>query len=150
MLYNCNTGFFMTADLYIEKMMEYFKVFTLNELADKIGISQQAVSGWKKKNAILAIKKRCRELGIYTEIFGDLNTNVNNIQNSNINKVFDHSENSQSQDSININNSPLCEKITKMNQSIVSSFIDAYNILEKKENLKKLYDILGEIQFNQK
>ena len=130
--------------------MNFYTVFTMKELSEKIGISQQAISKWKNNNSIVAIKKKCRELGIYNEIFGDLNTNVNNIQNSNINKVFDHSENSQSQDSININNSPLCEKITKMNQSIVSSFIDAYNILEKKENLKKLYDILGEIQFNEK
>lgn len=67
----------MTADIFIQKMMGYFNVFTLNELAEKIGISQQAISGWKKKNAILAIKKRCRELGIYNEIFGDLNKIIN-------------------------------------------------------------------------
>ena len=73
----------MTADIFINKMMEYFNVFTLNELADKIGISQQAISGWKKKNAILAIKKRCRELGIYNEIFGDLNSNTTINQGNN-------------------------------------------------------------------
>ena len=139
----------MDSTILIQKMMNFYTVFTMKELSEKIGISQQAISKWKNNNSIVAIKKKCRELGIYNEIFGDLNTNVNNIQNSNINKVFDHSENSQSQDSININNSPLCEKITKMNQSIVSSFINAYNILDKKENLKKLYDILGEIQFNE-
>ena len=138
------------AEFLIEKLLNFYKASNVAELSTKIDTSQKTISNWKIRNSINAIKKRCRELGIYTEIFGDLNTNVNNIQNSNINKVFDHSENSQSQDSININNSPLCEKITKMNQSIVSSFIDAYNILEKKENLKKLYDILGEIQFNQK
>ena len=137
-------------ELIFDKLYSYFNVATITELAQKLDMSQPAVTNWIRRNSISAIKKRCRELGIYNEIFGDLNTNVNNIQNSNINKVFDHSENSQSQDSININNSPLCEKITKMNQSIVSSFINAYNILDKKENLKKLYDILGEIQFNEK
>ena len=138
------------AEFIIERLLEFYKVSNVAELSHIINTSQKTISNWKIRNSINAIKKRCRELGIYTEIFGDLNTNVNNIQNSNINKVFDLSENSQSQDSININNSSLCEKITKMNQSIVSSFIDAYNILEKKENLKKLYDILGEIQFNEK
>lgn len=138
------------AEFLIEKLLNFYKASNVAELSTKINTSQKTISNWKIRNSINAIKKRCRELGIYTEIFGDLNTNVNNIQNSNINKVFDLSENSQSQDSININNSSLCEKITKMNQSIVSSFIDAYNILEKKENLKKLYDILGEIQFNEK
>ncbi|MCT7524889.1 hypothetical protein N5T77_07530 [Aliarcobacter cryaerophilus] len=133
-----------------ERLFNYFQTSTIRELSEKINMSESTVSKWRQRESVNAIRKKCRELGIYNEIFGDLNTNVNNIQNSNINKVFDHSENSQSQDSININNSPLCEKITKMNQSIVSSFIDAYNILEKKENLKKLYDILGEIQFNQK
>ena len=140
----------LNADTLIDLLFIHFNVTTMADLAMHISVSQQTISKWKQRNSVNAIKKKCIELGIYTEIFGDLNTNVNNIQNSNINKVFDHSENSQSQDSININNSPLCEKITKMNQSIVSSFIDAYNILEKKENLKKLYDILGEIQFNEK
>ena len=140
----------MNAEDLIYKLYSFFNVNNNLDLASKMRTTPQTISNWKSRNSVNAINKKCRELGIYNEIFGDLNTNVNNIQNSNINKVFDHSENSQSQDSININNSPLCEKITKMNQSIVSSFIDAYNILEKKENLKKLYDILGEIQFNQK
>jgi transcriptional regulator with XRE-family HTH domain len=73
----------MTADIFIQKMMEHFNVFTLNELADKIGISQQAISGWKKKNAILAIKKRCRELGIYNDIFGDIANQNIQLVNSN-------------------------------------------------------------------
>ena len=38
-------------------------------------MSQPAISQWKTRNAISAVKKRCRELGIYNEIFGDLTHN---------------------------------------------------------------------------
>ena len=64
-----------------------------------------------------------------------------------INKAFDLSSNSHSQDSINIGNNPICEQISKMNQTIVSSFINVYDILEKKGDLKRLHQILGEIEF---
>ncbi len=59
--------------------MNFYTVFTMKELSEKIGISQQAISKWKNNNSIVAIKKKCRELGIYNEIFGDLN--MQNIQN---------------------------------------------------------------------
>jgi hypothetical protein len=68
----------LVVDDFVEKMMEFYQVFTINELSKEIGISQQAVSKWKKNNSITAVKKKCRELGIYNEIFGDLNTNTNN------------------------------------------------------------------------
>lgn len=64
------------AEKLIEKLMSFFNVFSLHELADKLGISQPAISKWKKTNSIVAIKKKCRELGIYNEIFGDLNSNT--------------------------------------------------------------------------
>jgi hypothetical protein len=133
-----------------ERLFNYFQTSTIRELSEKINMSESTVSKWRQRESINAIKKKCREIGIYNEIFGDLNSNINNFQNSNINKAFDLSSNSHSQDSFNINNNPLCEKITKMNQTIVSSFIDAYDKLEKKGDLKKLYEILGEIQFGEK
>ncbi len=52
-------------------MMNFYTVFTMKELSEKIGISQQAISKWKNNNSIVAIKKKCRELGIYNEIFND-------------------------------------------------------------------------------
>lgn len=64
------------AEKLIEKLMSFFNVFSLHELADKLGISQPAISKWKKANSIMAIKKKCRELGIYNQIFEDLNSNT--------------------------------------------------------------------------
>ncbi|MCT7614898.1 MerR family transcriptional regulator [Aliarcobacter butzleri] len=134
-------------ELIFDKLYSYFNVATITELAQKLDMSQPAVTNWIRRNSISAIKKRCRELGIYNEIFGDLNSNINNFQNSNINKAFDLSSNSHSQDSINIGNNPICEQISKMNQTIVSSFINVYDKLERKGDLKRLHQILGEIEF---
>ena len=41
-------------------------------------MSESTVSKWRQRESINAIKKKCRELGIYNEIFGDLNSNINN------------------------------------------------------------------------
>ena len=131
----------------IDKLFDYFNVSSIQDLSQKMNVSQPTISKWKNRNAISAVKKRCRELGIYNEIFGDLNSNINNFQNSNINKAFDLSSNSHSQDSINIVNNPICEQISNMNQTIVSSFINVYYKLERKGDLKRLHQILGEIEF---
>lgn len=56
--------------------MTYFNVFSMHELATKLDISQPAISKWKKNNSIVAIKKRCRELGIYNDIFGDIDNKI--------------------------------------------------------------------------
>lgn len=137
----------MDINTVFDRLFDYYCINSLQELALKLGVSQPAISQWKTRNAISAVKKRCRELGIYNEIFGDLNSNINNFQNSNINKAFDLSSNSHSQDSINIVNNPICEQISNMNQTIVSSFINVYHKLEKKGDLKRLHQILGEIEF---
>jgi len=52
--------------------MNFYGVYTLTELSKKLDIGQPAITKWKKNNSITAIKKRCRELGIYNEIFGNL------------------------------------------------------------------------------
>ena len=70
--------------------MDYYNALTMKELSEKIGISQQAISKWKNSNSLRAIKKKCRELGIYNDIFGDSFTtfsqtgaNSQQIQNQN-------------------------------------------------------------------
>lgn len=50
-------GIQMKTDFIIQKMMEYYNALTMKELAQKIGISQQAISKWKINNSITAIKK---------------------------------------------------------------------------------------------
>lgn len=66
-----------------ERLFNYFKTSTIRELSEKINMSESTVSKWRQRESVNAIKKKCRELGIYNEIFGDLNSNINNFQNSN-------------------------------------------------------------------
>ena len=61
----------MPIEVIFDKLYEYFSVNSDLELAKKMGTSQPSVSKWRTKAAISAIKKKCRELGIYNEIFGD-------------------------------------------------------------------------------
>lgn len=61
-----------------EKLFNYFQTSTIRELSEKINMSESTVSKWRQRESINAIKKKCRELGIYNEIFGDLNSSMNN------------------------------------------------------------------------
>jgi hypothetical protein len=60
-------------DQILDKLMSHYQVSTISHLAQKMEISQQTISAWKSRNSITAIKKRCRELGVYEEIFRDIN-----------------------------------------------------------------------------
>ena len=66
------------AELLIDKLLNYYNVSTYSDLGIKINVSQANISSWKIRNSVNAIKKKCKELGIYNEIFGDLNSNINN------------------------------------------------------------------------
>ena len=68
----------INADTLIDLLFIHFNVTTMADLAMDISVSQQTISKWKQRNSVNAIKKKCIELGIYNEIFGDLNSNINN------------------------------------------------------------------------
>lgn len=70
----------INAEQLLEKLFDFYNVSSAAELSDKIDTSQKTISNWKIRNAVNAIKKKCRELGIYNEIFGDIG--VNNLQGS--------------------------------------------------------------------
>lgn len=58
----------------LEKMLFFYDLDSMSQLADKIGVSQPTISKWKARNSILPIKRICKELGIYKEIFKDNNS----------------------------------------------------------------------------
>ncbi|MDK2042059.1 helix-turn-helix domain-containing protein [Aliarcobacter butzleri] len=64
-------------EFILDRLLNFYKVSNVAELSTKINTSQKTISNWKIRNSINAIKKRCRELGIYNEIFGDLNGTIN-------------------------------------------------------------------------
>ena len=61
-----------------EKLYNYYRAGNISELSQKINSSPSTVSNWKQRNSVNAIKKKCRELGIYREIFEaeDINNNI--------------------------------------------------------------------------
>lgn len=65
-------------DEIFDRLYDFYGVSTITDLAAKLKMSQPAITNWQRRNSISAIKKRCRELGIYKEIFGnfDLNRNI--------------------------------------------------------------------------
>ena len=65
-----------------ERLFNYFQASTIRELSEKINMSESTVSKWRQRESVNAIKKKCRELGIYNEIFGDLNSKINVNTNS--------------------------------------------------------------------
>ncbi len=62
----------------VDRLMEYYDVTTISELAKKIDIGQQAISKWRKNNSIEAIKKKSRELGqgLYSYLFNDFEVDL--------------------------------------------------------------------------
>ena len=61
------------AEHLIELLLSHYNVNSISQLADKMNTTQATISNWKIRNSLSAIKKRCRELGIYDEIFTQSN-----------------------------------------------------------------------------
>ncbi|PWE20294.1 helix-turn-helix domain-containing protein [Aliarcobacter skirrowii] len=72
----------------LERLFSYYKVASVAELSKQINTSQKTISNWKIRNSVSAVKKKCRELGIYNEIFGDLNLSSNKKTNIDLAKYF--------------------------------------------------------------
>ena len=52
------------ANELIEKLKQHYKVATSQELAEKIGVAQTTVSGWKQRNSVNAVRRKIYELGL--------------------------------------------------------------------------------------
>ena len=113
--------------------MLYFSVVNYSELAKKIGVAQQNISKWKSRNSVNAIKVKCRELGIYNEIFGDsFNTFSQTGANSTQIKT-------QTNSGENILNSSSLNKDTNIDNEFLPLFealSSVANALNKKAQLK--------------
>ncbi len=80
----------------IDKLMDFFGVSSNYQLAEKLGMQPSSISSWKNKNSVTAIKKKCRELGIYNEIFGENKPHIvikNDYQNPELDTLYDQSKN---------------------------------------------------------
>ena len=125
------------SEAIIFKLLSYFQLDNNQELALKLGTTPQTISNWKTRNSISPLKKKCRELGIYNEIFGDL-THSNRISvNNNTGQIASTVQGSQTQ---NLNQ--------KEDEYIIpETILDDINILfklavenEKEDDLINLID----------
>lgn len=117
----------------LERMFNFYKVSSVVELSKQINTSQKTISNWKIRNSISAVKKKCRELGIYNEIFGDLNSNINNksqhigsITNSNV------ANNLQNQ-----HNTTGGQNHTDTDEATFSLYKEAYKKAKENERIKE-------------
>ena len=124
----------------IEKLLNYYNLTSLQELAEKLNIKQSSLSSWKSRNSINAIRNKCRELGFYNEIFGDLNSNTSNFQNSTNVVAQDFSNNSNAKHIQNIGNqSNIDENILKLIDTLYSFAKTNNKIDELKTDLSSLF-----------
>ena len=61
----------MNFECYFEKILNHYNANTLKDLSEVTNIPISTMSSIKQRNSITALKKKCRELGIYNEIFED-------------------------------------------------------------------------------
>lgn len=78
----------MDFDTYFEKLFNFYNVSTIKELSQKVGIGASTISAWNQRKSISALKKACRELNIYNDIFGDFNSNITQAQTIKINNIL--------------------------------------------------------------
>ena len=131
-------------EIILQRLLDYFDLDNMSQLADKLSVSQPTISKWKSRGSILPIKKICRELGIYNDIFGDLNHNSNIKINTNSGQIAGTVHGNQEQ---RINH--------KEDEYIIpETILDDINILFKLaiENEKEddLIELIDEFIFNTK
>jgi len=129
-------------------------VSTIKELGEAINTGASTISNWKQRNSVTALKNKCRELGIYNEIFV-LNNNEKNssedfVDYENLSEHDNYYIQQQKEVEKQISNRHLLtfKEVSEMNATIVSSFISVYKKFAKEGNLKELNKILGELEFD--
>ncbi|MDX4067885.1 hypothetical protein Q6A87_08490 [Aliarcobacter skirrowii] len=121
------------ADILIKKLMVFYNVFTISELSNIIGVSQPSISGWKKHNYVKAIANKCKELGIYNEIFGD---SINTFSQTGANSTQIKTQTNTGE---NILNSSSLNKDTNIDNELLPLFEALSSVaiaLDKKAQLK--------------
>ena len=140
----------MEINVIIDRLFDYFEVTSIQDLAEKMNVSQPTISKWKTRNAISAIKKRCRELGIYNEIFviNDFTSSPGYNYDYDLESPPSIYDEAQRELVKQITKRRTVDEILKMDETIVTSFMQVYKKLEQENNLIKLYEALGKLKYD--
>lgn len=115
---------------FYDKILSFYNVSTLKDLSDITNIPISTMSSIKQRNSITALKKKCRELGIYNEIFGDLNTEMQQITTISGGQNAQNIHGNQIQD---LNN-----KFSDIDDATIGLFIEAYKKAKETNDIKGL------------
>lgn len=133
------------AEILIDKLMNYYDVFTISELAQLINTSQPAISQWKKKNYTKAIATKCRELGIFNEIFnsGQVAKDVGRDQIFNKDSDVQKIEDNHGQVAKHVGRDQIFDKDSTRNADDIDPatyilFLEAYKKAVSNDDLKSL------------
>jgi len=78
-------GLLLNIEILIDKLIDYYNINTITELAEKLNTSQSTISGWKARNAIGAMtEKVAKNDEKALEAIFTKSTQTNNFQNSDI------------------------------------------------------------------
>lgn len=148
--FEINGEFMTTAEDLIYDLYTYYNVDNNIELAEIIKTTPQTISNWKSRNSVGAIRKKCRELGIFKDIFGDVTTYYDFKESKNKIKkgsLIDNSTNEDTSDEIQYEDIPVVIlqelntlfKREEITENIKKEFIEKFEdfIYELKKTLRK-------------
>lgn len=120
---------------FYDKLLNFYGVKNLKGLSEVTGIPISTISSIKQRESITALKKKCRELDIYNEIFGD---NFNTFTQTGTGSTQIKTQNNTGESVYN--SSSKIEKNTNIDNELLPLFealSSVANALNKKEHLKK-------------
>ena len=129
----------MEFESFFNKILNFYEVKSVTDLAEKLNVTRSTVSGWKNRQASGAILEYLfnNDLKALHFIFG--NENINNFQNSTNVIGQDFSNNSNSQHTQNVNNKTnIDENILKLIDTLYSFAKTNNKIDELKTDLSSL------------
>lgn len=124
---------------FFDKLLVFYKVKSVTDLADKLNVTRSTVSGWKSRQAVGAILEYLfnNDLKALHYIFG--NDYINNFENSTNVVAQDFSNNNNSKHTQNIGNkSNTDENILKLIDLMYSSAQKNNKVDELKTDLATL------------
>ena len=119
----------MNIELLIVKLINYYKIKTLNELAIKLDTTQSTISGWKARNAIGAltdtVANKDPEALEYIFTNNSKSQHIGSITNSNISQDVHTQNNSTNQNH------------TDTDEATFSLYKEAYKEAKEHEKIKE-------------
>lgn len=131
----------MNIEILIGKLLKYYQIKTLNDLAIKLDTTQSTISGWKARNAIGALTDTvANKAPEALEYIFSPETNVNNFKNSKnaLAQAFGGQNTNNYNENIQSDNIKIDKNILKLVDTLYSFAKDNNKIDELKTDLSSL------------